>query len=515
MFNFDRLRTPAEDGEVLVLPSPAACAAAVARNAQTLATANTPFLGGTLAEWREKTRRRLLGEEDRPVIVIGHQPEFTHPGVWAKHIVAQRLAQATQGIAVNVVVDNDAPSSAMLSIPSLDQGRVVLRQLRVVDLPAGHTYEQLSPFSPARVENTRASVEAAMGEAYAPSQMPEFFRAMQAVGAGKDGVSQLIAARRAVEKRFDVALEERRVSGLWWTPLLQEIVRRAAHFTECYNAALAAYRVEHRVRGNHRPMPDLQRISDAVELPLWAVRPGEPRRRVLVVGDDQTATLRTVGDTIATVRFDDWPAWNELVSPLGDVGRWRLRPRALVLTLWARLFLADLFIHGIGGAKYDRICDRLIAEFFHIPPPPFACVSATLRLDLPRTGTTPEAIRATQRELRDRRWNPQRYVTSIPEVAPLLGERNRAVGFAHALREQNADRHARRQAFEAIRDANRTLFATAADSYAKARQSLVARLDEWEQDRIALGREHFFALFDRRKLGRLLDALPDVGDFRV
>ena len=31
----------------------------------------------------------------------------------------------------------------------------------------------------------------------------------------------------------------------------------------------------------------------------------------------------------------------------------KIRPRAILTTLYSRLFLSDLFIHGIGGAKYD------------------------------------------------------------------------------------------------------------------------------------------------------------------
>ena len=35
----------------------------------------------------------------------------------------------------------------------------------------------------------------------------------------------------------------------------------------------------------------------------------------------------------------------------------RLRTRALTTTLFARYVLGDLFVHGIGGAKYDELGD--------------------------------------------------------------------------------------------------------------------------------------------------------------
>ena len=50
---------------------------------------------------------------------------------------------------------------------------------------------------------------------------------------------------------------------------------------------------------------------------------------------------------------------DDLAKSLKNMDGWELRPRALTLTIWARLLIADLFVHGIGGAKYDRISDTM------------------------------------------------------------------------------------------------------------------------------------------------------------
>ena len=47
----------------------------------------------------------------------------------------------------------------------------------------------------------------------------------------------------------------------------------------------------------------------------------------------------------------------------------RLRTRALTTTLFSRFLLGDLFIHGIGGAKYDELGDEIARRFFGIEPP--------------------------------------------------------------------------------------------------------------------------------------------------
>ena len=56
----------------------------------------------------------------------------------------------------------------------------------------------------------------------------------------------------------------------------------------------------------------------------------------------------------------------------------RLSPRALTLTMLLRLFVADQFVHGIGGARYDQVTDTLIARHFNLEPPRFAVTTATL-----------------------------------------------------------------------------------------------------------------------------------------
>jgi hypothetical protein len=58
----------------------------------------------------------------------------------------------------------------------------------------------------------------------------------------------------------------------------------------------------------------------------------------------------------------------------------RLSPRALTLTMFLRLFVADQFVHGIGGGQYDQVTDGIIASHFGIDPPRFAVVTGTMYL---------------------------------------------------------------------------------------------------------------------------------------
>jgi hypothetical protein len=516
MLDFSKLTTPARHGDVLVLPAPSDCVAAVRANAKSLGSAKAPLLDSTLADWRRRTRETVVGCDDRPIIVTGHQPAFIHPGVWAKHIVSMRLARALDGVALNLVVDNDAPQGTTLAVPGLEHSRVVLRNVSYAALPAGLAYEQLGRLTPEEVARFDRAIRDAMGDRYETSQMPVLIEALADVGNIGDGVDQSVAARRAVEARLGVSVDDRRVSRMWWSPLLLDMLHQAERLSRSYNAALAWYRKEFRVRGHQRPIPDLAVRGAEWELPVWAYRSGEPRRRLFVAQQGGSVRLLADREEIGVFAMDDLRAFDELISPLAGPRSWRLRPRALTLTIWARLFLADLFIHGIGGAKYDRISDAIIAEYYGIRPPEMACVSATLLLDLPRSSATPGTIRGLRRSLRDLEWNPQRSLPPGLELTEWVNQREQAVRRGTELRDADPqNRPARRGTFLEVRDLNRRLAATRSNEVADRRAELSQALDGLDQNRIAEGREYFFGLYDRAALEKLLAALPAEREFRA
>ena len=62
--------------------------------------------------------------------------------------------------------------------------------------------------------------------------------------------------------------------------------------------------------------------------------------------------------------------------------------------------MAESFLHGIGGGKYDELTDELLRRFYGVEPPRFLVLSATLLLPLRRFSATEEERRSVERELR-------------------------------------------------------------------------------------------------------------------
>ena len=100
----------------------------------------------------------------------------------------------------------------------------------------------------------------------------------------------------------------------------------------------------------------------------------------------------------------------------------RLRPRALLTTLLARLLVADVFVHGIGGAAYDRITDGIVRRLTGCDPPRYAVVSGTLRFPAAKlfpgeASRDPLAEMATVRAaIRDVEFHPERHLPGVDDL---------------------------------------------------------------------------------------------------
>jgi len=169
----------------------------------------------------------------------------------------------------------------------------------------------------------------------------------------------------------------------------------------------------------------------------------------------------------------------------------KIRSRALMTTLYARLFLGDLFIHGIGGGKYDELTDEIIRRFYNVEPPAYLVLSGTLHLPLPTFPAKPDDCRRFAHELRDLHWNPQRHVSSAQELAARKNE---------WIARQPAEPLQRRERYQMLRQLN-----TALQAFAKEKERLVhEELDrchrEVQANRVLQSREYAFCLYPEETL---------------
>ncbi len=158
--------------------------------------------------------------------------------------------------------------------------------------------------------------------------------------------------------------------------------------------------------------------------------------------------------------------------------------------------LGDLFIHGIGGAKYDELGDLIAGRFFGIQPPGFLTVSMTLWLGLPADATTPADLAGIEGLLRDLEFNPDRHLSEpIPdELRSIIEGKKQAIAApVSTARERKARRLAIRRSNDALRPWVRAFSENAFSLCAETRRRL-------RSNRVARNREFSFVLHSEDRL---------------
>lgn len=504
MLNFDKLRAPPADGATLIEPPATAWPAMVERNLDRARRQDIVLAGRRIQELRAATRREVPGEATgNPVLTCGHQPAFVHPGVWAKHVVVQGMAETHGWQACDLVVDNDAPASPTLRVPMVEpDGRVRERQVDFWPGITGAPYEGRRAFRTEEIEGVHVQLEKLLGRRLQDSALRWYLEGL-AGGARGDAVEQHLVGRMQVDGRLRARLPEIRVSHVFGGPLLASLLLDAPRFAACYNRALADYREREHVRSPDRPLPNLHWDGARIETAFWIYKPRERRCRLWVELLPDRLVFFANELRVGTVGRD--ALLREPGGALAELRPWVIRPRALTLTLWARLLVCDLFVHGIGGAKYDRITDAILQGYFGCEPPEFAAVSATLRLPLPVEDVSTESPADVRHSLRDIHFNPQRYVSGVPQE--MLEARYRLIAESESLRAARAPRLERHKVFAAIRDLNARMLARAPE----IEQRITAELERigraLESNRVACSREYFYALQPPERLATLAQTL--------
>lgn len=364
---------------------------------------------------------------DPTIVLTGHQPQFYHPGIWVKAFTVAAEAERQGAVGINVAVDHDAGELAA-EIPWRASGPVSLGYTKeyLVAPVGGRPLETLPPPSEDDVESFLQRIEAHLTTLEQPRFMERyaaFAGALRQAAREAQSAAEVGYMTRALyEEAFgEMLVPDVPVSRISQTPefllFFVHWARNADAMRRAYNDALVQYRREYRVRSQANPFPDLlEREDQGVELPFWGLTPQGIRRKLYARQTEDGIVLSHLEGEYARLPREGGEA---AVQALLDADV-QVRPRAVPLTVFHRLFVADLFVHGTGGGRYDEVTDKFIENVFGVPAPTYAVVSATLHLPLGELPVQPGALRALRRKLRDLRFNPQRYAWELEELSEEL-----------------------------------------------------------------------------------------------
>lgn len=510
-------RAPADDGGILVDPPPAEIDAAVQRNRRQFEESKATFAGISLPELRAALHQEISANAaslyaplmpqtppaaSAPWIVSGHQPELFHPGVWLKSFAASAIARRLGGEALHLIVDADTVKTESIRLPAVDDDP---QKVKIASVP----FDRASGEPPierwrCRDESLFGSVPAETGKTtcawgFEPI-LAKFWKEAQAfraaAPAGANIGLRFAFARRRFESEWGCRACDILQSGLCrsrvFAAFLTEILLRPGEFHRHYNDRVRDYRRTHKLHSVQHPVPDLSESGDWFELPFWVLDPQSTRRmRLFSRRRDSRVQLRAgeAGETVELASTADATA--EFLAG----GAWQVRTRALMTTLFARLFVADLFVHGIGGAKYDEVSDHLIRDFFGLPAPEYAVVTGTLHVPLPAF----PAIRANHdqlwRWLRDLDWNPERFVDAPDAATAELVAEKQKLRSVHPF-----DSSRRKERFRELQRLTFALRPAVASKRAKIERMLHDCDDQIAANAILQRRDYAFVLFPESKL---------------
>lgn len=519
-----RLQAPQEHGGVLALPPLTHAGKLLDANRIRLETSAVEICDLPLNEIRRQARDEAVAASRRfhealglpwsqpqpaGLVMTGHQPDLFHPGVWVKNFAIQGLARFHGLTPINFLVDNDVAKAVSIRAPVREGDAAGVARFAFDEVTGPVPYEDLAVRNESRFAQFADEVAGELRAWGIEPLLPQFWSHAMALRSRTQFLGERLAgARHVIEESWGCRNLEVPLSALCRT---ESFARFACHlladlprFQQVYNDALHRYRERHGTRSEHRPVPDLIVQGDRLEAPFWVWRRDQTQRDRLFV--------RTTGEGTEL-----WQQQSLLMRlPLGSrlataIEGWldlerrgiKIRTRALTTTLFARLLLADLFVHGIGGALYDEVTDDILRGFYGIEPPEYLTLSATLHLPVAPSATNDRSPAEIARQVRDLWYNPDRHLHGLEqangEVAALCQQKRAWIA------QQPADREAKWRRFQGIHDINERL-----RSYLTAeRASLERQLEETRQrgeiGRILRDREFAFALYPEAMLRPLCE----------
>ncbi len=545
-----QVEVPKDDREILIAPATRELPGLVRANGESIRGYGFSLAGRPATELRDAVRKEIIAAAHRytaslgvpspgssagPIVMTGHQPEFYHPGVWVKNHVTARLAAATGGVGLNLVVDNDVPREGELTFPVHGHGGWTQHGLHFAEIDSSRAYEEHTDKTSWQFDHLAGEVLDLLPlDEYEPLVGRFMTGAADCMSEASDVAHLMTLLRRRYEEKIGLTNLEIPVSVMSDTKafalFVLGVAADARRFAETYNGALREYRRIHGLRSTSHPVPDLGVEESRVELPFWVWSPGGERQRLRISADAGAAFLM---DETPIFTIDE-KAWHRIVVGDEDAfdaaaermlaeaeGKFKIRPRAISNTIFARIFLSDVFIHGVGGAKYDAISDEIIRRFFGVEPPDFITCSATLFLPIDVTTARQEDLRRLRWELRDSLYNADRHMEETlrrsEPVETLVAGKRELVQHNERLRERphrpprSLWRGRRRNIFLDIRNHNRQLTTLIEPQLQALREELAHVESHVGDEAVVKQRGYPFVLYPEDQLLRFYDEKIDIG----
>ncbi len=514
---YKSFRVPRGHGEALIDPPLDQAGSLLESNLSLSKKYDCDLHGRSLRQLIQDARHQFLNEaqryttayrdvdrpvhQDRPIILAGHQPQLFHAGVWFKNFALSSIADRLQANAVNFLVDNDILRNPSIRVPAGSQSDRHIATISFDRVVEAIPYEERAIADEACFRSFGDRVERTVADHVPDPLIRQLWP------------SAVEASRGCRNVGYSIAMARHRLEGDWGQNTLElplsvicqtdafccftaHLLANLSRFHEIHNTSLKDYRRSHRIRSHSHPVPDLAMDGQWLEAPFWVWTSESPHRERIFVRSGRDGLELTDRRQIRISLKLSADCAAEQLHGFAAKGI-KIRPRALITTMFARLVLGDLFLHGIGGAKYDQLTDEIIHRFFGVSPPEFMTLSATALLFENDSKDLRDELRRTRQLLREFRYHPERHVERSPEVDHLVAHKAEWI-HEQLPKGQRKERHLN------IEKANLALRDLLSSDETKATDTLDRLAFELRRELPFASREFSFCLFSEETLRPLL-----------
>lgn len=309
----------------------------------------------------------------------GHQPDFCHPGIWFKYYLLHIIQQNPDPVSFNIGIDYETINSIELNIPCFE--KYIFKKNCALDLRSSENIVSFKASKPSSDEwkefiKNIFSYAGSLKNKNISDNLNKFYNvSLTALNNAENLYDFLTLSRRLYDGLQYNEFPGRLLCKLRsFLDFFMSISHNIKEYHKIYNSLLKKYRVDNKIRNKANPFPDLTEDKEIYELPFWYIDQYGLRKRLFI----NNANDLICEDHILIKNIKDV----DMLYSLMDKNNSFIVPKALTLTSFIRLKLADFFIHGKGGSKYEIVGNNIIKDFFKIPPPDFATCSISLGLDI-------------------------------------------------------------------------------------------------------------------------------------
>lgn len=433
------------------------------------------------------------------VVMSGHQPTLFHPGVWFKNFALSSIGKELRCGAINLVVDNDICGVASIKIPNWDGEKARFDLLPIDGAGDNVPFEERTIVAPDFFDSFANRASNAVSQFIHDPIANSIWKSAKELRQSNNNLGNVLAAvRHQFElehglETLEVPLSQ--VSGTTaFAKFTQHLLERSDEFQSVYNDTLLEYRRVHKIRSRSHPVPPLGTQGEWFEAPLWIWnRKNQLRGRLFTKTSSEHIQLTNRADINLKLERKHFV---EQFIGLGLKGV-AIRPRALMTTMFSRTVLSDLFLHGIGGAKYDQLTDQIIQSFFGLEPLQFMTLTATMKLPFDYQHVDRNDLMQIKNQLRDLKYHGETKLASDEAEVRETVEQKRIWINKQLPKGQRLDRHRKITTF------NDKLQPYLAAQRKTLEEKLVETASKIEIGKVLGSREFSFCLFPHQLVSEL------------